>query len=108
MLSSGFDKIAFTSKHTLERKVKATPKKHGGKDGRGGYTIKFHPEENRWSCTCPDWQNRRKFTTAEEHDLHDCKHIKGHLAKTKAWLVAMKKYPREFLDRRKQNAEQRV
>ena len=90
-----FEKVAFTSKHTKEKLVKSTPKEHGGKDGKGSYFLRFHPEEKRWSCTCPDWNIRRKNLTTEHKEHHDCKHIVAHKTRSKVWNAKkkMKKLP---------------
>jgi hypothetical protein len=100
MFSLGFKKIAFVSKHTKEKLIKSTPKEKGGKDGKSSYFLRFHPKEKRWSCTCPDWQIRRRWLGKEHKKHHDCKHIKAHLSRTSVWKTKekMRKYPKEVLE----------
>ena len=94
---ASFTKVAFTSPHTQEKSVRATPKKYGGTNAGEKYSLKFHPEEKRWSCSCPDWQVRRKGLGKEHKAHHDCKHIKAHKLKSKSWLVKprMKPVPKQ-------------
>ena len=74
MFAAGFTKIAKIYK------MKATPAKHGGKDGRK--TYKLDDSGDRWTCTCPDFRYRR-LASGE-----DCKHIKAQKAGKKPWELA--------------------
>lgn len=76
---AAFEKVAL-SPHTKEERMRATPKRFGGKSGRSVYKLRFHPEENRWSCSCKDWQYRRQVEG-------DCKHIKARLQDKKSWEI---------------------
>ncbi len=38
-------------------------------DVSGSYKVRYHPEHDRFSCTCPDWTFKRSVSGA------DCKHI---------------------------------
>lgn len=38
------------------------------------YTVKFHPEKDRFSCSCPDWAYKRSHKPGK-YGL-ECKHIK--------------------------------
>ena len=58
--------------------MKATPKKHGGKDGRKSYKLE---SGDRWTCTCPDFIYRR------QKDGSDCKHITAKKTGKKPWVV---------------------
>jgi hypothetical protein len=60
-------------------KMRATPAKHGGSDGRKTYTLK--QEGKKWTCTCPDYMYRQSVSGGE------CKHIKAHKTGKKAWEI---------------------
>jgi hypothetical protein len=96
MFIASFSKTAFSSKHTKEKLVKSTPVKHGGKDGKASYILRYHPKEGRWSCTCPDWNYRRKGLGEDHKEHHDCKHIIAHKTRRKVWNVkkGMKPVPK--------------
>ena len=72
MFFSGFTKIAKI------HKMKATPAKHGGKNGRKVYKI----DDQKWTCSCPDFQYRQAAIGGE------CKHIKAQKQGVKAWELA--------------------
>ena len=38
------------------------------------YTVKFHPQVERYTCSCPDWSYARSHQV--DKDKQDCKHIK--------------------------------
>lgn len=42
--------------------------------GRGSYTVKYHPDVDRYSCNCGDWVHARSHQ--EDGTKGDCKHIK--------------------------------
>ena len=73
MFTTGFRKIA----KDVTLKMRATPAKHGGRDGRKSYTLKR--EGKTWTCTCPDFIYRHAGAGTE------CKHIKAHKAGKKPW-----------------------
>lgn len=81
MFVGGFQKIAKVVK------IKATPKKHGGTNGRGSYELSLNESTGRWSCTCPDWTIRRSGLPKTLKDHWDCKHIRAHKEKTKPWIA---------------------
>jgi 8-oxo-dGTP pyrophosphatase MutT (NUDIX family) len=58
-------------------KMRATPAKHGGKDGRKHYDIE--KKDGKWTCSCPDYNYRQAASGGE------CKHIKAHKAGKKPW-----------------------
>lgn len=70
-VEAGFKKISEVIK------MRATPAKHGGKDGRKTYALR--KEGTRWSCSCPDFVYRHAATGTE------CKHIRAHKKGVKAW-----------------------
>jgi len=37
----------------------------------GVYTVKFHPDIDRFTCSCPDWS----YTKSHKTDKANCKHI---------------------------------
>jgi hypothetical protein len=86
-------KTAFVSAHSKAGLVQSTPKEHGGKTPGSEYFVRFHPEEKRWSCTCPDWQYRRKGLDGRSKKKHDCKHILAHKKDKKPWQVKSVKVP---------------
>ena len=85
--------MSFTTGFTKTAKVykmKATPAKHGGKDGRK--TYKLDDSGKTWTCTCPDFRYRQAAVGGE------CKHIRAQKAGKKPW--EMKKTPKSVeLDR---------
>jgi len=74
MFFSGFIKTAKV------HKMKATPAKHGGKNGRKVYKLDDH-DGAKWTCTCPDYIYRKAAIGGE------CKHIKAQKMGKKAWEV---------------------
>jgi hypothetical protein len=58
-------------------RMRATPKKHGGKSGRKIYTL--NQDGKKWTCSCPDFVYRR------QEDGSECKHIRAQKAGKKAW-----------------------
>lgn len=71
MFHNGFTKTAKI------HKMKATPAKHGGKNGRKVYKI----DDEKWTCSCPDFQYRQAAIGGE------CKHIKAHKEGKKPWEI---------------------
>jgi len=69
-------------------KMRATPKKHGGSDGKQSYELKR--VGNKWTCSCPDFTYRRNHVGGGK-----CKHIEAHLQGKKPWEVSTKK-PKPF------------
>jgi hypothetical protein len=79
VFTKGFEKTATVVK------MKATPKKHGGTNGRGTYQLSLDKKTGRWSCTCPDWTIRRSSLPAALKEHWDCKHIRAHKENVKPW-----------------------
>jgi predicted nucleic acid-binding Zn finger protein len=40
---------------------------------KGAYIVKFHPKQDRWSCSCPDWGYKKSHQV--DKGGQDCKHI---------------------------------
>lgn len=40
---------------------------------KGAYIVKFHPKQDKWSCSCPDWKYARSHQV--DKDGQECKHI---------------------------------
>lgn len=61
------------SKHIRTRGVPTfpVPSQSGGKS----YTVKYHPDIDRFSCNCGDWSYTRSHQTGRSQQ--DCKHIKS-------------------------------
>lgn len=63
------DKLkAFVSALSMREQAKG-PSVKAPSDVSGNYKVKYHPEHDRFSCTCPDWTFKRSVSGA------DCKHI---------------------------------
>lgn len=63
------DKLkAFVSAVSMREQAKG-PAVKAPSDTSGEYKIRYHPEHDRFSCTCPDWTFKRSVSGA------DCKHI---------------------------------
>lgn len=62
------------SKHMRARGVPSFPVP--SQSSNKMYTVKFHPGEERFSCSCGDWVHARSHQTAKKQQ--DCKHV---------WLV---------------------
>lgn len=54
-------------------------------DSNGSYKIKYHPQANRFSCTCPDWTYKQSVGGGE------CKHIQRMKAGSRENLMKTKK-----------------
>ena len=93
MFLKALHKVAFISRHSDEALIRATPKKLGGSHGHGRYFLRYHDNESRWSCTCPDWSTRRKWLPEKFKKHWDCKHIAAHTGKSSTW-DAKKNMPR--------------
>lgn len=55
------------------------------------YTVKFHPDDDRFSCSCGDWIHARSHQTSDKRQ--DCKHIKH----VKSQLQYMGKKPEDMV-----------
>jgi len=63
------DKLkAFVSSVSMREQSKG-PSVKAPSDVSGSYKVKYHPDHDRFSCTCPDWTFKRSVTGS------DCKHI---------------------------------
>lgn len=63
------DKLkAFVSAVAMREQAKG-PSVKAPSDVSGSYKVRYHPEHDRFSCTCPDWTFKRSVSGA------DCKHI---------------------------------
>lgn len=41
--------------------------------GTKTYQVKYHPKQERWSCSCPDWGFKRSHQTDKAQQ--ECKHV---------------------------------
>lgn len=63
------DKLkAFVSAVSMREQAKG-PAVKAPSDVSGTYKVRYHPEHDRFSCTCPDWTFKRSVSGS------DCKHI---------------------------------
>ncbi len=61
------------SKHIRTRGVPTFPVP--SQSGNKPYTVKYHPDIDRFSCNCGDWSYTRSHQTGRSQQ--DCKHIKS-------------------------------
>lgn len=61
------------SKHIRTRGVPTFPVP--SQSGNKSYTVKYHPDIDRFSCNCGDWFYSRSHQTGKSGQ--DCKHIKS-------------------------------
>jgi hypothetical protein len=79
------DKLkAFVSAVSMREQEKG-PSTKVKSDVQGNYTVKYHSEADRFSCTCPDWTFKKSISGA------DCKHIQRMRATTKDRLMTKSK-----------------
>ena len=51
----------------------------------GNYRVKYHPEIDRYSCSCPDWKYKRSWKAKGQNS--DCKHILAMKARKRAGML---------------------
>ncbi len=79
------DKLKAFSSAISMRDQHEGPSSRARSDVGGSYKVRYHPQEKRFSCSCPDWTYKKSVSG------EDCKHITRMKSRTKENLVSKTK-----------------